>query len=141
MVDQYTGLIVLAIGYIVILGLDIWHDWYRSVKRLIDIHHPSDTINAAIIYILYTLYIGNLYGVPWSVEIASLAILAGIRWIVHDGGLNLARGYSFDYLGDGIDDAFTDKLLKSFNINPWTFKGIFLAVAIIASLTLIKLTT
>lgn len=118
----------LIFSYLLMMFLDVWHDHFRAHTRHIDIHHPSDTLVAGVVYILLTLTWKFAIGLTWLNALGIIMIAASLRWIVHDTALNVLAGKPFDYQGDGINDALTDKFLKSLNIKPIVFKLITFVV-------------
>lgn len=120
-----------------LLALDVLLDWYLSQKKLFEIHHGTDALVFALIYVSVLGNIWQYQNDPFTTYLAALLWVLPIRWIVHDYFLNKISRKKWDYLGDGFNDAATDKLLKALPIHQLWVKGIFLLAISLLNFTVL----
>lgn len=123
-------LLTLYLPWVLLMCADPYHD-YKQIEQGIEINHLKHTFWAGIGY-LFILAVWGWFVRPEPIAyIAHLIVVSGLRWNVHDLLLNMLRGLPLTYQGDGIKDAWTDKILKALKINPLLVKIVVLFLCIL----------
>jgi len=95
-------------------------DWYQIEKMKVGINHPVELAIFVVASVIGAMIVLN----PWFV-----VLCLGVRLLMFDYLLNLLRGRSWDYLGEG---AMSDRILKK--LNKWivmAMRGLLFALSII----------
>lgn len=130
--------ILFYILAIVILILDPYfdHKWWADKNR--EVNHKEHTFVAATAFFFLLSWWAWNNRVELYEYIAHVVLLIGLRWNIHDAVFNYLRRKPLDYVGDGINDSYTDKLLKRIPLNPFIIKMLFLALCIVVAILLYK---
>ena len=105
----------------VVLSADVLSDAYRADKKQIHIDHDTETILAVCVFVLLGILHVLMIGTADIAHIVvSRIMLIPYRWVFHDLMLNLVRGLPIDYLGSGTKSAYTDKLLRMWELDGYT---------------------
>jgi len=124
----FSDMIYLIITYLFIIAGDIFIDWFKIEKLNQAINHFSDAIAVGLAY-LFGAWMVSLFVEISFLELLSVVIpLPAARWLLHDLGLNLARGKPFDYLGE---NSVLDAFLKRVELNQFIIKGAALVASVL----------
>lgn len=124
---------IFAIIIVLLLAIDIWID-ADLIKRNKSIEHPTHTFDIAVAFATLLGVCGLYLEVPGRDYLSILVLIPAIRWIIHDLGLNIARGLPWDYPHNRPRAAKTDALLKRIPVNQVIIKLAFLVVSIFISI-------
>lgn len=100
---------LLAINALLIalMMIDTLHD-FREISKGIKINYLLHGIGV-LVFALLILTIGYYSGIPIRMLLASAVMYPGIRWFIHDYGLNHLRHLPAHYVGTR---SRTDKIIR-----------------------------
>lgn len=118
--------------YMVLLGIDVWSDWYRIKFHNMQIKHGHETLLAMFLYLAFAYVAGHTRYHSWWFIGQVLIMVPALRWILHDLLLNILRELPFDYLGSEQQSATTDKLLNRLAAKGWNQWAIKLGTLVVS---------